>query len=243
MARFEDSVTIHAPATQMYAGPVFTFTLSPHDDGGTDLSTAVEWSSGVPIVGKPIDDLMARVSAGDFLAFKENIRAAVEGVAAEPVAPPRTEKRSATLTRSVTISAPVEKVFADVLQVGAFWAGAHDVALREVKPTPEGVGTTARLYSFAGPLHVEGTLEIVGLVPNERIVVKVHFGPESPLWTYTFEPTDGGTLLTGQGEWHMNVPGVGKRLATMEADSHGEMLEQMLARAKERVEAESLVLQ
>jgi len=300
MARFEDTVTIHAPATQVYefvkdigklwvswpdlavrdvvltpevvgsraewfirmfflhyaghveiidavpderivvkssAGPVFTLTLIPRDDGGTDLSTAVEWSSGVPIVGGPIDDLMARISGGDFLAFKENIRAAVEGVAPEPVTPPRTEKRSATLTRSVTIDAPVDRVFADVLEVGTFWAGAHDVALREVMRTPEGVGTTARLYSFAGPLHMEGTLEIVEAVPGERIAVKVHFGPESPLWTFMFAPADGGTVLTGHGEWHLNVPGVGKRLARMEADSHGAFLEEMLEGAKKRVEA------
>lgn len=225
------------------AGPVFTFTFAPRDDGDTDFRWVVEWRSGVPIVGRPFDDVMARISAGDFLTFIANVKAAVEGVAPEPVKPPKEEKRGATLTRSVTIDAPVEEVFADVLEIGTFWAGARDVALREVTRTPEGVGTTARLYSFAGPIHIEGTLEIVEVVPGERVSARVHFGPESPLWTFTFAPANGGTLLTGQGEWHLNVPGVGKRLATMEADAHGEFLEEMLAGAKKRVEAASLVMQ
>lgn len=225
------------------AGPAFTFTLTPQDDGDTEFGSVVEWSTGVPIVGRPLDDIMARINAGDFQAFLANIKAAVEGVAPEPVKSNVAHKPGATLTRSVTIDAPVEKVVADVLDIGTFWAAAHDVAVREEMLTPEGVGSTARLYSHVGPLHMEGVVEIVEFVPGERIAAKVHFGLESPLWMFTFAPADGGTLLTGEGEWHMNVPGVGKRLATMEANSHGEFLEEMLAGAKQRVEEESLVMQ
>jgi uncharacterized protein YndB with AHSA1/START domain len=228
-------------AVKSSAGPVFTFTLTPQDDGSTEFRSVVEWSSGVPIVGKPIEGIMASIGAGDFQAFIANIKAAVEGVAPEPVQPTAAHTPGATLTRSVTIDAPVEEVAADVLHIGAFWAAAHDVAVREEMLTPEGVGSTARLYSHMGPLHMEGAVEIVEVVPNERVSAKVHFGPESPLWTFTFAPTDGGTLLTGQGEWHLNVPGVGKRLAAMEANSHGEFLEEMLAGAKRRVEESALV--
>lgn len=223
------------------AGPVFTFTLVPQDDGYTDFRSVVEWSYDVPVVGRPLESLTAKITTGDFLAFLANIKAGAEGVAPEPAQLPKGGKRGGTLTRSVTIDAPVERVFADVLAIGTFWTGAPDVAVREENLTPDGVGTTARLYSFAGPIHVEGTLELVDVVPGERIVAKVHFGPENPLWTFTFEPREGGTLLTGQGEWHMNVPGVGKRLATMEANSHGEFLDEMLAGAKMRVEAAALV--
>lgn len=219
------------------AGPVFTFTLTPRDDGDTELWSVVEWGYEVPVVGGALESLTARGAAGDFQVFSANIKAAVEGVAPETVQPPRQEKRRATLTRSVTIDAPVAAVFAHVLDIGTFWTGAEGVAVRDVARTPDGVGTTARLYSYFGPIHMEGVIEIVEVVPGERIATQVHFGPESPLWTFTFTPADGGTLLAGQGEWHMNVPGIGSRLATMEANAHGEMLEQMLAKAKERVEA------
>lgn len=225
------------------AGPVFTFTFTARDDGDTDLGYAVEWSYDVPVVGRAIESVTHRMALGDFLTFIANIRAAVEGVPPEPVQPPRQERRAATLTRSVTIDAPVEAVFAHVLDIGTFWAGAEGVAVREVRRTPDGAGTTAQLYSFLGPFHMEGEVEIVEVVPGERITAQVHFGPESPRWTFTFAPADRGTLLTGEGQWQMNVPGVGKRLATMEANSHGEMLEQMLAGARQRVEAESLVMQ
>jgi len=219
------------------AGPVFTGTLTPRDDGGTDLRWVVEWKSGVPVVGGAMDGLMYRISGGDFEAFTSTIKASVEGVAPEPAQPPKQEEPGGVLTRSVTINAPVEEVFADVLDIGRFWTGAEGVAMREMNRTPDGVGTTARLYSYAGPIHIEGVIEVVEVVPNERIAAKVHFGPENPLWTFTFAPDDGGTLLTGKGEWHMNVPGVRKRLEAWTATSHGEMLEQILAAAKARVEA------
>jgi len=234
---YTEVVPLQRIVVKSSAGPVFTLTFTPRDDGDTEFRWVVEWSYDMPVVGRPLESITARMSAGSFQTWIANVRAAVEGVAPEPVQPPKEEKPGATLTRSVTINAPIEKVFTDVLDIGRFWTGAPDVAVRAETQMPEGVGTTARLYSHAGPIHVEGVLEIVEVVPNERIAAQVHFGPESPLWTFTFAPEDGGTKLTGQGEWHMNVPVVGGRLATMEANSHAEFLDEMLASAKKRVEA------
>src|SRR5665647_690883 len=107
------------------AGPVFTLTLTPRD-GDTDFGWVVEWSYDMPVVGRPLESITARMSAGSLQTWIANIRAAVEGVAPEPVQPSKEEKPGATLTRSVTINAPIEKVFDFVLDISTFWAGAPD---------------------------------------------------------------------------------------------------------------------
>ena len=51
-----------------------------------------------------------------------------------------------TLTRSITIDAPVDAVFEYALDVGRLWT-VKDVALTEVDIKPEGVGTSARMFT------------------------------------------------------------------------------------------------
>ena len=145
----------------------------------------------------------------------------------------------AKLLRSIEIEAPVEEVFDFVLDVGKFWTSwPEDVAVRDVELKPEGVGTSARLFSHFFAIHLEGTIEYTEVVPNERIVAKVHFFGESPTWMFTFEPADGGTKLTAEGEWHAKIPVVGKRLEGLMVKGHEEGLESLLATVQSRVEAE-----
>lgn len=70
------------------------------------------------------------------------------------------------LTKSVTINAPVDKVFDFALDVGELWTSYPDVAVREVQLKPGGVGTSARLYSHGLGLHMEGAIEYTEVVPN-----------------------------------------------------------------------------
>lgn len=145
----------------------------------------------------------------------------------------------AKLTRSIEIDASVEKVFDFALDIGKFWTSwPEDVAVRDVELKPDGVGTSARLFTHFLAIHMEGTMEYTEVVPNERIVAKVHFFGESPTWVFTFEPADGGAKLTAEGEWHANVPVVGKRIEGMMVKEHQEGLESLLATVKSRVEAE-----
>ena len=145
----------------------------------------------------------------------------------------------AKLTRSIEIEAPVEKVFDFALDIGKFWTSwPEDVAVRDVVLTPDGVGTSARLFSHFFAIHMEGTMEYTEVIPNERIVAKVHFFGESPTWVFTFEPADGGTKLTAEGEWHAKVPVVGERIEGMMVKEHEKGLESLLATVKSRVEAE-----
>ncbi len=145
----------------------------------------------------------------------------------------------AKLTRSIEIDAPVEKVFDFALDIGRFWTTWHDeVAVRDVEVKPEGVGSSARVFAHFLAFYMEGTVEYTEVVPNERIVAKVHFLAENPTWVFTFEPADGGTRFTAEGEWHAKVPVVGERHDEMMVKSHEEDLETMLATMKSQLEAE-----
>ena len=145
----------------------------------------------------------------------------------------------AKLTRSIEIDAPVEKVFDYALDVGKFWTSwPEEIAARDIVLTPDGVGTSARLFGHFLAIHMEGTIEYIEVVPNESIVAKIHWFGESPMWLFTFEPTDGGMILTAEAEWDVKLPVVGKRIEGMIVKSHEKGLESLLETVKSRVEAQ-----
>lgn len=143
-----------------------------------------------------------------------------------------------TLTRSVTIDAPVGTVFEYALDVSRLWK-VKDVALTEVDIRPDGVGTSARMYTHILAPHVEGGIEYTEVVPNERIVAQVvdFLVVDEPTWTFTFKPVKGGTKVTATGEWVVKVPVLGTRIESMMAKGHGPMLDKLLANLKTQVEA------
>ena len=143
-----------------------------------------------------------------------------------------------TLTRSITIDAPVDTVFEYALDVGRLWQ-VKDVALTEVDIKPEGVGTSARIYTHLLAFHLEGGIEYTEVVPGKRIVAQVHFFAEKPTWTFTFAPSRGHTKVTATGEWILKVPFVGKPIEAMMVKEHEPMLEMLLANLKTQVEAKS----
>ncbi|MDH3398670.1 MAG: SRPBCC family protein [Acidimicrobiia bacterium] len=146
----------------------------------------------------------------------------------------------AKLTRSIDIEAPVEKVFDFAMDVGKLWTSwPEEVALRDVELKPDGVGSSARLFTHFLAIHMEGSVEYTEVIPNQRIVAKVHFFGEKPTWVFTFEPADGGTKLTAEGEWHVNLPGLGKPIEGMLVKEHEGGLESLLANVKSRVEAKA----
>ncbi len=111
-----------------------------------------------------------------------------------------------------------------------------EVALAEVVTKPDGVGTTARIWSHMLGFHIEGGLEYAEVVRPERIVIKVNFLMEHPTWTFTFQPEDGGTKVMAQGEWHYKTPAVGGSVERMMVKEHGPTLDGMLAALKAEVE-------
>ncbi len=142
----------------------------------------------------------------------------------------------ATLTRSITVDAPVETAFDFALDIGRFWSCWPDVAMRDVELRRDGVGSTARAYTHFLFLHLEGSVEYTEVTPNRRIVAKVSFTGESPTWVFTFEPQDGGSRLTAEAEWHVPVPGVGQAIEGSIVKGHERELEKWLANVKTRIE-------
>ncbi len=143
----------------------------------------------------------------------------------------------AKLTRSVTINAPVEDAFDHALNLGTFWTCSPEVAVRDVELTPDGVGTHATIWTHGLGVHFQGHMEYTEVTRPERIVAQVVFGPEKPVWVFSFEPDDGGTKMTGEGEWHVSAPAVGKALEEWMAKSHTGFLETLLDNFKAQVEA------
>ena len=144
----------------------------------------------------------------------------------------------AKLSRSIEIEAPVEKVFDYAKDVGRLWTSwPEEVAARDVELKPDGVGSSARLFGHFLGIHTEGTVEYTEVVPNERIVAKIHWFGESPTWVFSFEPAKGGMKLTAEGEWQVKAPVVGKRVEGMMVKGHEKPIEGLLATVKSRVEA------
>ena len=146
----------------------------------------------------------------------------------------------ATLTRSITIHAPVATVFDLALDIRQLWK-ADEVALTDVVLKPEGVGTSARMFTHFLGFHVEGRVEYTEVVPGERIVAQVHFFAEKPTWTFLFQKVNHATTVTAVGEWVMDVPVVGKSVEQMMVKGHESFLEGMLANLKAMAEAEAHV--
>ena len=139
----------------------------------------------------------------------------------------------AKLTKSITINAPVEKVFEFASDVGKLWACFPEVAVRDVQLKPDGVGSSARWFTHTLGIHNEGTIEFTGVVPNQRIVAKSSAGP---VFDFTFEADNGGTKLTVDAEWHLPVPLVGPPIEALIMKRSEKDGEAMLAGIKAQVE-------
>jgi len=132
----------------------------------------------------------------------------------------------AKVERTIHINAPVEKVFgylADPTNLPEIWPSLIEV--KDVKQTPEGVGSSNRwVYKMAG-MRFEGTTEVTEYVANQRTVVKDKGGIEATRTT-TFQPEAGGTKCTAVTEYTVPIPLLGKlaeavilRLNEHEADA------------------------
>lgn len=142
----------------------------------------------------------------------------------------------AKLTRSITIDAPVRKVFDVASDITKLWK-VKDVALTDVDIKPQGVGTSARMYTHFLAFHIEGGVEYTEVVPRQRIVAQVHFFMEKPTWTFTFEPVEGGTKVTAEGAWNVRLPVAGRPIEAMMVREHEPFLDELLANLKAQVEA------
>jgi uncharacterized membrane protein len=138
--------------------------------------------------------------------------------------------------KSITINAPIEKVFGYISEVTnqpEIWPSL--VEITDVKRLPNGGSTNRFVYKMAG-IRLEGTGEDIEYVPNKRIVSKTTGGAESTQ-TWIFEPEAGGTKVTFKVEYTIPIPVLGKlaeAIITKMNDREGDLI---LANLKTRMEA------
>ena len=115
----------------------------------------------------------------------------------------------AKLESSITINAPVEKVFAYGTKpenLPEFWPSMIEV--NNVKELPNGGYSYDFVYKLVG-VRLAGSSEDTEFVLNERLVSVSTGGIESKI-TWLFQPEDGGTNIAVEAEYTVPVPVLGK---------------------------------
>lgn len=140
----------------------------------------------------------------------------------------------ATIKSSITINAPVEKVFeySKPDNLPEIWPSLVEVM--NVKELPGGGFSWDWKYKMAG-MNFNGSSEHVEFVKNERTVSK-STGIESTI-TWSYEPVAGGTRMTSETEYKIPVPLVGKVAEGFITKLNENESETILANLKARLEA------
>jgi len=116
----------------------------------------------------------------------------------------------ASVERTISINAPVEKVFEHISDAtnGPQFIPSQ-VEVEYVTRTEEGVGSRYRwVYKLLG-IRFEGQSTCTEYVRNKRLVTESKGGILST-WTYTLEPEDGGTKLTLVVDYTIPIPVLGR---------------------------------
>ena len=140
----------------------------------------------------------------------------------------------ARVERSITINAPVEKVFAYIADpTGELESIPSITDIRNVKG--EGVGQTYEwTYKMLG-IPLRGKSEVVEYKPNEHYVSKSSGGVVST-WTYSFKVVTGGTHMNLVVDYTIPIPVLGKfaeRLVLRQTEREADL---SMATLKDRLE-------
>lgn len=141
----------------------------------------------------------------------------------------------AKITRSITINAPVDKVYAFMsvpTNLPEIWPSMIEV--KDVQPSPAGGYNFSWVYKMAG-VRFEGASETTESITNQRTVTKSTKGIQSTfVWTY--KPEDGGTKLTLEVEYVVPVPLLGKLAEAFIVKQNEHEADILLANLKARME-------
>jgi uncharacterized protein YndB with AHSA1/START domain len=141
----------------------------------------------------------------------------------------------ARVEKSITINAPVEKVFSyveDPTNLPEFWPSM--VEAKDVEELEGGGYKFGWVYKMAG-MRFEGTSETIEYVANQRTVTDNKGGIESII-TWTCEPEDGGTKVTFDAEYTVPIPLLGKLAEAFIVKQNEREAETLLANLKARME-------
>lgn len=120
-----------------------------------------------------------------------------------------TKGTSAQLEKSITVAAPVERVFDYLItpdNLLEIWPSLVEV--RDVEPQPNGGNKFRWVYKMAG-MRLEGQSEDVEVVRNEKTVTESRGGVDSTI-TLLFEPVEEGTRVTWRSAYRVPVPLLGR---------------------------------
>jgi carbon monoxide dehydrogenase subunit G len=142
----------------------------------------------------------------------------------------------AKLEKSVTIKAPVEKVF-DFMDNPKNLVGIMPsmVEVKDARPLPAGGYKFNWTYKMAG-MHLKGASEATGWIKNRRNVTESRKGIQSK-FTWTYKPEAGGTKLTVEVEYTVPVPLLGKLAEAIIIKQNEHEADETLANLKARMEA------
>jgi uncharacterized membrane protein len=141
----------------------------------------------------------------------------------------------AKLEQSITIQAPVDRVFAYISEpVNQVEIWPSMVEVTDVKRLPDGGYTHSWVYKMAG-VRLKGSTRTVEFVPNQRFVEETKGGIDS-IFTRTFEPEDGGTRLTVVTEYKVPIPVLGRMAEAIVVKMNEREGELVLVNLKARME-------
>jgi len=138
--------------------------------------------------------------------------------------------------KTITINAPVEKVFSYIdggTNLPEIWPSLVEVT--DVQRLPNGGHSDRFVYKMAG-IRLEGTSEDIEYIPNQRIVTKTKGGAESTQ-TWLFQPEAGGTKVTFKVEYTVPIPVLGKLAEAVIVKMNDREGDLILANLKARMEA------
>ena len=138
----------------------------------------------------------------------------------------------ATVKSSITINAPVEKVFEYTTPENLPEVWPSLVEVKNVKELPNGGYSWDWVYKMAG-MNFNGSSEHVEYVDNERTVSQ-STGIDSTI-TWSYEPVSGGTKLTTLTEYKIPVPLLGKVAEAFIVKMNENESETILANLKARL--------
>jgi uncharacterized membrane protein len=144
----------------------------------------------------------------------------------------------AKLQRSITIHAPVDKVFTfmnDPRNLPDIWPSMIDV--RDVTPAAGGGYNFGWVYKMAG-IRFEGASETTEYVVNQRTVTKSTKGIDSR-FTWVYETVNKDTKLTVDIEYTVPVPVLGKLAESVIIKQNEHEAEILLDNLKNRMELET----
>ena len=167
-------------------GFVFRFSVDPAE-GGTKLTIDVEdlpstW------VEAAVDSVAMRLTEHDLDTWLANIKTELEtGV------PTHHEQEPVTVTRTITIKAPVERVYAFLTDPENAFGSYPGTSVTDVTITPEVAGTSCRWQGHLLGIPISAVVEYTAAVPAEHLAARSASGFVT---TWTMEPVESGTKLT-----------------------------------------------